>query len=254
MFFFQYLVQGGMFFVVPLFLSIVLGLSAAQTGLRLMPLSVTLLLAAVAIPKFRPHVSPRLVVQGGLLALCAGLVSLVAALDVGAGAEITTVPMLLAGLGIGALASQLGSVTVSSVPDEQSGEVGGLQNTGSNLGLSIGTALIGSILIASLSSAFLTGIAETPAVPQALSDEASVELASGIPFVSDDDLEAALVGAGVDDDVVPAVVEENEEARIVALRISLSVLALLAVLALFFTSAVPTVQAADEPVAAAGAP
>jgi hypothetical protein len=37
--------------------------------------------------------------------------------------------MLLAGLGIGALASQLGSVTVSSVPDEQSGEVGGLQNT-----------------------------------------------------------------------------------------------------------------------------
>jgi hypothetical protein len=37
--------------------------------------------------------------------------------------------MLLAGLGIGALASQLGSVTVSAVPDEQSGEVGRVQNT-----------------------------------------------------------------------------------------------------------------------------
>ena len=47
----------------------------------------------------------------------------------GAGPEITTWPMLLAGLGVGALASQLASITVSSVPDEQSGEVGGLQNT-----------------------------------------------------------------------------------------------------------------------------
>lgn len=33
----------------------------------------------------------------------------------------------------GALSSQLGSVTVSSVPDEQSSEVGGVQNTVSDL-------------------------------------------------------------------------------------------------------------------------
>ena len=45
-----------------------------------------------------------------------------------------TVPLLLAGLGIGALASQLGAVTVSAVPDELSPEVGGLQNTATNLG------------------------------------------------------------------------------------------------------------------------
>ena len=44
-----------------------------------------------------------------------------------------------AGLGIGALASQLGSVTVSAVPDQDSPEVGGLRNTGTNLGASIGT-------------------------------------------------------------------------------------------------------------------
>ena len=65
-----------------------------------------------------------------VLALFAGIVVMIAALDAGAGPEIVTWPMLLAGLGIGALASQLGSVTVSSVPDEQSSEVGGLQNTG----------------------------------------------------------------------------------------------------------------------------
>lgn len=252
MFFFQFFVQGGMFFVIPLFLSVVLGLSAAATGVRLMPLSLTLLLAAIAIPRFRPHASPRAVVRTGLLALFVGVVALVAALEVGAGAEITTVPLLFAGLGIGALASQLGSVTVASVPDEESGEVGGLQNTGSNLGLSLGTALIGSILIASLTSAFLQNVADDPDIPTALQEQASVELVGGIPFVSNAQLEGALEDAGVDPDVVPDVTDANEEARIVALRVSLAAVALMVLLALFFARALPTVQPADEPQATAG--
>ncbi|MBV8220455.1 MAG: MFS transporter, partial [Solirubrobacterales bacterium] len=43
-FFFQYLLQAGLFFCVPLFLSVALGLSAIATGVRLLPLSLTLLL------------------------------------------------------------------------------------------------------------------------------------------------------------------------------------------------------------------
>lgn len=246
MFFFQYFVQGGLFFVVPLFLSVVLGLSAARTGLRLMPLSVTLLVAAVAIPKFWPHISPRRVVRAGLLALCLGTVILVALLDAGSGPEVTTVPLLLAGLGVGALASQLGSVTVSSVPDEESGEVGGLQNTGSNLGTSIGTALIGAILIATLSTSFFENMKADPRVPASVTQQAEVKLAGGVPFVSDKDLHTALVGAGVEPDAATAIVDANSDARLVALRASLSIVALVALLALFFTRAVPTVQAADE--------
>ena len=73
-----------------------------------------------------------------------------------------TVPLLLAGLGIGALASQLGAVTVSAVPDELSPEVGGLQNTATNLGAAIGTALAGSLLITTLTTSFLQGCRRTP--------------------------------------------------------------------------------------------
>ena len=126
-FFFQYLLQAGLFFTVPLFLSVALGLSAIATGVRILPLSVTLLLAAVGVPKFFPEASPRLVVRLGFLALLAGIVVMIGALDAGAGPEIVTWPMLLAGLGVGALASQLGAITVSSVPDERTGEVGGLR-------------------------------------------------------------------------------------------------------------------------------
>ena len=77
-----------------------------------------------------------------------------------------TWPLLLAGLGVGALASQLGSVTVSAVPDEQSGEVGGVQNTVTNLGASIGTALADAMLIFALTTSFLAGVAHNPNVPQ----------------------------------------------------------------------------------------
>ena len=196
MFFFQYLVQAGFFFVVPLFLSVCLGLSALATGVRLLPLSVTLLAAAIGIPRVFPHVSPRLVVRIGLLCLLAGTVVLLAALDADAGAEIVFVPMLLIGLGIGALASQLGAVTVSAVSDDQAPEVGGIQNTMTNLGASIGTALAGSILIASLSSAFLTNIEASSAIPSRAKSQAQVQLAGGVPFISDADLEDALaVGA-----------------------------------------------------------
>jgi Na+/melibiose symporter-like transporter len=125
MFFFQFLLQAGLFFTIPLYLSVALGLSAVQTGVRLLPLSITLLLAAVGVPRLWPQASPRRVVTIGLAALLVGIVSLILALEVGAGAEIVTVPLLLAGLGVGALASQLGAVTVSSVPDEVSGESAG---------------------------------------------------------------------------------------------------------------------------------
>jgi MFS family permease len=245
MFFFQYLVQAGLFFTVPLFLSVALGLSAFATGVRLLPLSITLLLAAVGIPKLLPHASARAVVRWGLVGLVAGVVSLIGALEVGADAEIVTVPLLLAGFGVGALASQLGAVTVSSVSDELSGEVGGLQNTMTNLGASLGTALAGSILIAGLTAAFVQGIQENPDVPDEIASSVQVELAAGIPFVSDADLEAALLEGGVTDARAEVILDENEVARIAGLRTSLAILAVAGLIAMYFTRMVP-----DEPVGA----
>jgi MFS family permease len=244
MFFFQYLVQAGMFFVVPLYLSVCLGLNALETGTRLLPLSVTLLVAAIGIPRFLPNVSPRLVVRCGLLALLAGTVALLAGLDVDAGPEIVLVPMLLLGLGIGALASQLGSVTVSAVPDDEAPEIGGVQNTMTNLGASMGTALAGSLLIAAVTASFVANIQQNPAVPTEVKSQAQVELAGGVPFVSDADLEAALAEADVGAEGTEVALEAYRDARIDGLRNALAILAVLAVCALFFTSRIPPTQPA----------
>src|SRR5215211_4717186 len=82
-FLFMFLVQAATFFVVPLFLSVALGLSAIETALRLLPMSLTLLVFAAGVPKLRPDANPRRVVNAGFLLMFAGLVLLVGLLDVG---------------------------------------------------------------------------------------------------------------------------------------------------------------------------
>ena len=241
-FFFMFMVMAGLFFAIPLFLSISLGLSAIETGVRLLPLSLSLLLFAAGIPRVLPDVSPRRVVRLGFVALFAGLVLLVGLLDVGAGPEIVTWPLLLAGAGLGAMASQLGAVTVSSVPDEQSGQVGGLQNTGTQLGSSIGTALAGALLISALTASFFSGIQNNPDVPPDVVSQAQTKLAGGVPFISDDDLDAALSDAGVSATTADAIVETNAQSRIDGLRAATAALALLALLAIPFTRGIPTTQ------------
>ena len=238
-FFFQFMVQSGIFFTIPLFLSVVLELSALQTGLRLLPLSVMLLLAALLVPRLAPNASPRLVVRIGMLLILAGTLVLVAGLDPGANAGIVLIPMALVGLGIGSLASQLGAVTVSAMPDTQSAEVGGLQNTFTNFGASLGTALVGAVLIASLTSGFIEGVTNNPAVPADVTAKATVQLENGIPFISDSELRTGLASTDLTPAAQDAIVAENASARLIGLRSALWLVALLIVVGLFFTGMLP---------------
>ncbi|MCZ4551197.1 MFS transporter [Gordonia rubripertincta] len=239
MFFAQFLVQAGVFFAVPLFLSVVLELTALQTGLRILPLSIALILAAIGIPKLRPQANPRRVIRIGLTSMIVGILILVAGMDPGANAGVVMIPMLFMGFGLGALSSQLGAVTVSAVPDSQSAEVGGLQNTATNLGASLGTALIGSILIATLTTTAVAGLADNPSVPATVAERATTELASGVPFLSDTQLQKALDEAGVPAETATAVVDVNSDARLKALRTAFALAGLLAIAALFATGRIP---------------
>jgi hypothetical protein len=147
--------------------------------------------------------------------------------------------MALVGLGIGALASQLGAVTVSAMPDDQSAEVGGLQNTFTNFGASLGTALVGAVLIGSLTTGFIEGVSHNPAVPASVTSTATVKLESGVPFISDTDLRDQLEGTDLSPAAQDAIVVENSSARLLGLRSALWLVALLTVVGLFFTGMLP---------------
>ena len=246
MFFFQFLLQAGVFFIVPLFLSVVLGLSAFGTGLRLVPLSLALMLSAAGVPKLWPAASPRRIVRIGLLLILGGILGLLGGIELSSHAAVVAIPLTLMGLGIGCLASQLGAVVVSAVPAEESGEVGGLQNTAMNLGASLGTAVAGSVLILALTLSLAQGIQQSTQVPDQVKSQASVQMAAGVPFLSDADLEEALVEAGASDEVTSEVLEDNRVARIAGLHAALAILSIIAVISLFFTDRIPRVQMGSE--------
>ena len=177
-----------------------------------------------------------------LLLILLLLLLILIALDPDSGPEVVFVPLLLIGLGIGALASQLGAVTVSAVPDERSPEVGGVQNTMTNLGASIGTALAGSVMIAAVSSAFLGNIQSSSAIPNRVKSQAHVQLAGGVPFVSDADLQQALDDAHVSRKTTSAALDAYGEARISGLTSSLAILAFVALAGLFLAQSIPRSQ------------
>jgi hypothetical protein len=183
----------------------------------------------------------------GWLFIIVGVTMLAAGMDPGATAAVVAIPMVCMGVGLGALASQLGAVTVSAVPDSESAEAGGLQNTAMNLGASLGTAIIGSILIAVLSASVVMGIQENPDVPDDVKSQATTELSAGVPFVSDTQLQEAMDAEGVPSDVADDVLAVNSQARLDALRVAFGVAALLAIAALFFTGRVPTEAPGSAP-------
>jgi hypothetical protein len=65
----QQLILLGTFFVLPVYLQVILGLDAFETGKRLFPMSVTMFIAALAGPKLAAGFAPKRVAQAGLLAL-----------------------------------------------------------------------------------------------------------------------------------------------------------------------------------------
>ena len=125
----------------------------SRPGARLLPLSITLLAAAIGVPAALPArlAAPRR--ARAVSSRCSPAPSSCSALSTRTpGRRSSSSRCSSIGLGIGALASQLGAVTVSAVPDDESPEVGGVQNTVTNLGASLGTALAGSLLIATLTT------------------------------------------------------------------------------------------------------
>ena len=176
-----------------------------------------------------------------------GDVVLLGAIDANATASIVLVPLLLLGLGIGALASQLGSVTVSSVPDELAQRSAGSRTPRRTSAPRSGPLSPARCSLAVLTASFLTGIQNNPDVPSRVYENASTQLSGGIAFVSDADLRTALDDAHVSKKTTDAIVEENSKARLVALQAALGVVALVALLGLFCAGGIPRTQPKSAP-------
>jgi EmrB/QacA subfamily drug resistance transporter len=245
----QQLVLMGTFFVLPVYLQVVLGLDAFETGKRLLPMSVTMLIAALAGPKLSARLAPRLVVQIGLAAMVVAALVLVSTIDVELNETGFKLSLALFGLGAGLLMSQLGNVIMSSAPPAKTNEAGGLQGAAQNLGASLGTALIGSVLLTGLLTGFQTRIAENPALSESVRAEIAAATEQGIEIVTTEQANAVATSAGLNPTEADAVTADYADAQLEALKEAMLAVALLALLSLVFTRRLPSKPATAEPAA-----
>jgi len=248
----QNLILMGIFFTVPLFLQIVQGLDALETGVRMLPASVGLFLSAVAGSALARRFSAKLLVRLGLATVFLASLLLLDTVD----AELDNASFLIAmgvlGVGMGLIVSQLGNVVQSAVGDSERSEAGGLQTTAQQLGSSLGTALLGAIVISGLIAAFSANIADNPRISAEVRNQAEVRLASGVSFVSAEQVESEAKSLGIDAPTVTELVDEYEDAQLQALKTAFLCAALLALGSLFAARKLPT-EPFGEP-ASAGPP
>jgi MFS family permease len=242
----QNLILLGLFFVIPLYLQVVQGFDAFQTGLRLLPVSITMLLSAMSGPVLGRFMSPRTVVRIALLVLLGSILWLLGTIDPHIDDLSFGFAMAVLGLGMGLLASQLGNVVQSSVGDSERSEVGGLQYTAQNLGSSLGTALIGSILISALVTAFTTEIEDNPKISAATREEAGIRMEAGVSFISADEVRAGAEKAGLPPAEVNAVVDSYTQAQLNALKAAILAGGGITLASLAFTRKLPTARLTDK--------
>jgi MFS family permease len=255
----QQLILLGTFFVMPVYLQVVLGLDAFETGKRLFPMSVTMFAAAIAGPRLAARLSPKRVAQAGLSALAIGALLLLGTIDVQLEESDFAIALAIFGAGAGLLLSQLGNVIMSSVDPSKTNEAGGLQGTAQNLGASLGTALIGSVLIAALTSGFVDRVERNPAISPPVKDKIGQAAERGIPVVSIDDVEQTAEKNGVPKAEAEAIADDYGDAQLQGLKRAIGAVGIFALLSFWFTRGLPArslarAEPTPEPVAVAGPP
>jgi predicted MFS family arabinose efflux permease len=230
----------GVFFSIPLYLQIVLGLDALETGIRMLPTSVVMFVVAFSGSALLRVMSPRSIIRLGLGVMVATTFVLVANIEPQLDGVPFAIGMGLLGAGMGLMASQLGNIVLSSVGPEERSEAGGLQYTAQQLGSAVGVALIGSIVLTSLGSAYLNEIAANDKVSQATVDTVEVRISSGSSFVPAAAVEQAATDAGLDPIEVDGLVESYEVAQLRSLKVGLLAVAAIAGLAFLVTGPLPS--------------
>lgn len=242
----QYLILAGTFFVLPLFLQLVLEEDALHTGLKLLPISVTMMLAAMIGPRLAQRISPRAVVRIGLGVLLPSIVGVMSTVSVTLASAPFAISLAGFGLGIGLVISQLGNVVMSAVPESRSSEAGGAQGTAQNLGQALGTALIGAVLLVGLTTGFHERINANPSIPSDVKQQLVAGTEEGLTMVSRSEARSAAEAAGLPPDQVDAVVSDYEDAQIAALKQALLLASSFVLVGLWFARSLPSKPLARE--------
>ena len=226
----QQIALGGMMIVLPIFLQMVLEYNALEAGLSMAPLSLTMFAIAMIAGRRAGTRRASSVIRLGYLFLAVGvaiIIPIVPRTDTG---WWLVIPLMIAGVGLGLLVSQLNNYTLAPISGERISEAAGVNSAGGSFGLSLGLALAGGIMLATLSIAFTSYSEASTVLPPDDKARVAEVLEEDAQVLSNTNLEALL--AEQPDEIADEVVRINTEVRPLALQVAMLVPLIAALLGL----------------------
>jgi len=226
----QNIALGGAMITIPIYLQMVLEYNALQAGLSMAPLSLSMFGAAILAGRRSGSRRPSSIIRAGYGLLLIGMVLLIPIVPRADAGWALAIPLVIAGIGLGLLVSQLNNYTLAPIVEERVSEAAGVNSAAGSFGLSFGLAFAGAIMLATLAFSF-TKLAEesavlSPAEQQVVADA----LEHDAEVMTNTDL--AVLLAGQPPAVQAEIIRINTEARPFALQVALLIPILASVLGL----------------------
>ncbi|HEY6779612.1 MAG TPA: MFS transporter [Thermoleophilaceae bacterium] len=227
----QQIALGGTMIALPIYLQMVLEYNAMEAGLSLAPLSLTMFGTAILAGKRTGSRRPSSIIRLGFTLLTAGLVLLVPIVPRADSGWYLLIPLVIAGVGLGLLVSQLNNYTLAPISEERVSEAAGVNSAAGSFGLSFGLAFAGAIMLAALSITFTAMADDSTVLAPAEQDRVAQALEDDAEVMSNTKLEELLVGEPqvVQDEIIRI----NTDARPRALQVALLIPILAGLLGLF---------------------
>jgi len=230
-----YLLVGALPFIVPIFLQDAVNFSASMAGMVMTAFMIGSIAGGMSSGFLIHKMQARTLMQIAMVLCVAGMLWLLVASSPAMTAVTVLLPMIVIGLGFGTVTTQIGNIQISTLSPNLQGGGSGFAEMMKEIGVGLGTAVIGSIMFSLAISGMVDKVAHQ--VSEELSVKERVEL---ILQVEDnavpDDVDKIV------QDMVPNFEELNREAYVDAFKTTMGVLMVLILAALLVVSFLPKVE------------
>ena len=232
-------------FLIPLYIQIVQGRSGIETSFSIIPYTLSIFVASSTVAVLYDKFAPRVIASAGFIVVAAALTLIAFTIRNDWTQALIVTGLILLGLGQGAIVALVFNTLLSAAPKQLAGDVGAWRGLVHNLSGSVGIAVATVFAVSLLSGIIQSQANDHPEIPASLVEQVNFD---NVNFMTNDQLESALSGAtDATPEQVEAAIAINEEARLVALKVSLLGLAGLALLAIVPALRMPGFRKEDLP-------
>ncbi|TVR71899.1 MAG: MFS transporter [Sphaerobacteraceae bacterium] len=229
-------------FLLPLYIQIVQGRTSLETAIAIIPYTLAIFASAIFVVRLYSVIPPKTIARFGFVTVAIGLFLFAAAINNSWSDPAVIGSLIIMGLGEGALLTLMFNVLVSGAPKSLAGHVGSLRGTVNNLSAALGTAIASLLAVGLLGFLIASAVEDNPDLPPPLISQINLD---NVDFLTNDELEEFLYGLNASDTEINAAIDINEETRLQALRASVVVLSMIALLALIPAGRLPTYRAGE---------